>query len=160
MPIGNLISQHLANYYLGIFDHWVKEELRCGKYLRYMDDFVLFDSEKETLRKALGRIEEYLGAVLHLELRQPVRLNRCRLGLTFLGYRVHPGGLRLSARSRNRFVRKFKLYERLHLLGEWDEETLSRHVEPLIAFTRHAKAEGFRRAVLERHGVCPETRPA
>jgi superfamily II DNA helicase RecQ len=28
LPIGNLISQHLANFYLGIYDHWIKEKRR------------------------------------------------------------------------------------------------------------------------------------
>ena len=160
LPIGNLISQHLANYYLGIFDHWVKEERRCKKYLRYMDDFVLFGQSREELRRVLRQIEEYLSEMLQLQLRQPIKLNRCRLGLTFLGYRVFPGGLRLSAQSKKRFIRKMKQYEKMYLLGIWDEEMLVRHVEPLIEFTRHAKADGFRRAVLERYGVCPEARTA
>lgn len=34
LPIGNLISQHLANFYLGFFDHWIKESLRVRCYLR------------------------------------------------------------------------------------------------------------------------------
>ncbi|MCI5144894.1 MAG: hypothetical protein D3923_05045, partial [Candidatus Electrothrix sp. AR3] len=138
---------------------WIKEERHCRKYLRYMDDFVVFYNGRDDLRRELCQIEEYLSKVLKLELRQPIKLNRCRFGLTFLGYRVLPNGLRLSARSRNRFIRKFKLYERLYLLGLWDEETLNRHVEPLVEFTRKAKADGFRRAVLERYGGCPEARP-
>ena len=28
LPIGNLISQHLANFYLGHLDHWIKELIR------------------------------------------------------------------------------------------------------------------------------------
>ncbi|WP_339137935.1 MAG: RNA-directed DNA polymerase [Candidatus Electrothrix sp. GW3-4] len=156
LPIGNLISQHLANYYLGIFDHWIKEERRYKKYLRYMDDFVLFGQSKEKLRQELCRIEEYLERTLQLQLRQPIKLNRCRLGVTFLGYRVFPSGLRLSAQSKKRFIRKLKQYEEMYQLGIWGEDTLSRHVEPLIEFTRHAKADGFRRTVLERYGGCPE----
>jgi hypothetical protein len=46
MPIGNLISQHLANFYLGEFDHWVKEDLKIRGYLRYMDDFIVFGHER------------------------------------------------------------------------------------------------------------------
>lgn len=34
LPIGNLISQHLANNYLGFFDHWVKQERRVKGYVR------------------------------------------------------------------------------------------------------------------------------
>lgn len=45
LPIGNLTSQFFANVYLNDFDHFVKEELRCNKYLRYVDDLALFDDD-------------------------------------------------------------------------------------------------------------------
>jgi retron-type reverse transcriptase len=38
LPIGNLTSQFWSNCYLDPFDHFVKRELRCGAYLRYVDD--------------------------------------------------------------------------------------------------------------------------
>jgi len=37
LPIGNLTSQFWANCYLNPFDHFVKRELRCQAYLRYVD---------------------------------------------------------------------------------------------------------------------------
>ncbi len=37
IPIGNLTSQYFANY-LSFFDHFVKEELKVKRYIRYMDD--------------------------------------------------------------------------------------------------------------------------
>ena len=42
LPIGNLTSQLFANVYLDRFDHFVTEVLRAP-YLRYVDDFALFD---------------------------------------------------------------------------------------------------------------------
>jgi retron-type reverse transcriptase len=39
LPIGNLTSQFFANVYLSSFDHFVKEQLKAKKYLRYVDDF-------------------------------------------------------------------------------------------------------------------------
>jgi RNA-directed DNA polymerase len=41
LPIGNLTSQFWANCYLNPFDHFVKQELRCRGYLRYVDDGLL-----------------------------------------------------------------------------------------------------------------------
>jgi len=41
LPIGNLTSQHFANFYLAPLDRFLKEELRRGAYVRYMDDFVV-----------------------------------------------------------------------------------------------------------------------
>ena len=43
LPIGSLTSQHFANFYLGHLDRFVKEHLRVRGYVRYMDDFVIWD---------------------------------------------------------------------------------------------------------------------
>ena len=49
LPIGNLTSQFFANVYLDKFDHYIKEELQIKYYIRYMDDLVIFDNNKEKL---------------------------------------------------------------------------------------------------------------
>ncbi|MCI5196653.1 MAG: reverse transcriptase, partial [Candidatus Electrothrix sp. AW5] len=41
LPIGNLTSQFFANVYLNELDQFVKHELKCRHYLRYVDDFIL-----------------------------------------------------------------------------------------------------------------------
>ena len=62
------------------------------------------------------------------------------MGLTFLGYRVFPGHVRLAARSRKRFRRKLPLYHDKYTSGRWSEEETARHVEPLLAFVRRAES--------------------
>ncbi len=47
LPIGNLTSQFWANAYLNGFDHFVKRELRCPAYVRYVDDLLFFADEQE-----------------------------------------------------------------------------------------------------------------
>jgi retron-type reverse transcriptase len=42
LPIGNLTSQWWANVYLNAFDQFVKRELKCKAYLRYVDDLGAF----------------------------------------------------------------------------------------------------------------------
>ena len=46
LPIGNLTSQFFANHYLGVLDHHCKQSLGCRRYVRYMDDFVVWDSRE------------------------------------------------------------------------------------------------------------------
>jgi hypothetical protein len=48
-PIGNLTSQFWSNCYLHPFDLFVKRELGCKAYLRYVDDFALFSNSKADL---------------------------------------------------------------------------------------------------------------
>lgn len=159
VPIGNLTSQFFANHYLGLLDHYVKEALRCRRYVRYMDDFVLWSSEKDRLRHLRRETATFLRNSLHLELK-PVCLNACSRGMTFLGYRVCPGHVRLARRSRTRFRRKLARYHANYATGRWTEAETARHVEPLLAFVRRAETDSFRRRVLESiEGSCPNEAP-
>ena len=61
LPIGNLTSQFWANVYLNELDQFVKRELKCRHYVRYVDDLVLLDSSVEKLcgwRDAIGAFVE------------------------------------------------------------------------------------------------------
>jgi retron-type reverse transcriptase len=153
LPIGNLISQHLANFYLGGLDHWVKEELRVKGYLRYMDDFVLFGSDKVELKNNLRRAEEFLASNLALQVKEDRQLNKSVVGLPFLGYRVFPHCVRLSSQSRQRFIKRFRVNERSFLKGAWGARQLVRHMEPLIDFTKAAGSKGFRNGIIAKYGV-------
>lgn len=87
LPIGNYSSQHLANYYLAYFDHFVKEKLHIHHYFRYCDDMVLLHASKDYLRGCLKEITIYLESQLALEVKGnhqifPVDAR----GIDFLGY--------------------------------------------------------------------------
>lgn len=47
MPIGSLTSQLFANVYLNELDNFVKHKLKIKKYMRYMDDFIIFSEDKK-----------------------------------------------------------------------------------------------------------------
>ena len=102
VPIGNLISQHLANFYLGPLDRHIKEVRRIRGYLRYMDDFLLFAPEKESLQTELDEIRAFLETRLALSLKDNIQLNRTCFGVPFLGFRVFPAHIRLNPRSLRR----------------------------------------------------------
>lgn len=153
LPIGNLFSQHLANLYLGFFDHWVKETRRVKAYLRYMDDFILFADDKNRLQEELAAITDYLSEVLDLRLKANIQLNRVERGLPFLGFRIFPAHVRLNTRSKYRFSEKFRECERRYCQGLWSEKDLTAHAEALCAFTSMGDSLAFRRLCLERFGV-------
>jgi len=153
LPIGNLISQHLANYYLNPFDHWIKEELGIKGYVRYMDDFILFEDNKTKLKHHLERIHQFLHEKLKLELKHNIQLNYCSKGFPFLGFRIFPNKIRFTAHSRKRFIKKFKKYERKWITDEWTTEELVRHMEPLFAHAKMADTKAFRKDVINRFGV-------
>ena len=68
IPIGNLISQLLVNFYLNEFDHYVREDLGFDKYTRYVDDFCIISKDKERLLNSIPMMREKLneiGVTLH-----------------------------------------------------------------------------------------------
>lgn len=96
VPIGNYLSQYLANVFLSDLDHKIKEVLRVKYYYRYCDDLILLSNDKEDLRSWLKFIETELN-FLGLELKdnyQIYEINEVR-GVNCFGYVVHPTSVKL-----------------------------------------------------------------
>jgi RNA-directed DNA polymerase len=90
LPIGNLSSQFFANVYLDALDQFAKHTLKAKRYVRYVDDFVLFHHDRVQLQAWQEQIEEFLRTELHLELKADIRLRRLTDGVDFLGYVIYP----------------------------------------------------------------------
>jgi hypothetical protein len=90
LPKGNLSSQFFANVYLDALDQYAKHQLKAQRYLRYVDDFVLFHQDRRKLETWQDQIAEFLGRQLHLGLKAEIRLRRLQDGLDFLGYVIRP----------------------------------------------------------------------
>ena len=153
LPIGNLTSQHFANFYLSPLDRFLKETLRREAYVRYMDDFVVWGESGSELRAVCERVREFLEAELKLELKVNTAINRTAFGMDFLGYRLYPGTVRLARRSKVRFTRKFRRYEAAQRCGQWSELKLQQRMQALLAFVMPAESGAFRRHVLQQFGV-------
>lgn len=90
LPIGNYISQYLANFYLTTFDHFVKQDLKVKHYFRYADDIVILHSEKKQLHKLLHVIREYLWEKTLLEVKDNYQVFPVHArGIDFVGYRFY-----------------------------------------------------------------------
>lgn len=88
IPIGSYLSQYLGNIYLKELDHFIKENLHCKRYVRYMDDMVILGSSKEQLHIIRHEIEKYLNQNLHLELKNNYQIfPTFTRGIDFVGYR-------------------------------------------------------------------------
>lgn len=125
LPIGNLTSQWFGGIYLTPFDHWVKQELRCGGYLRYVDDFLLFSDDKTELRTWRAAIVERLAAD-RLRLHEgKSRAYRVADGVTFLGQRIWPGKRRIRRQNVIAARRRLKWNVRQYLDGTLAREALT-----------------------------------
>ena len=141
LPVGALTSQHLANFYLGVVDRFVKETLRVPGYVRYMDDMALWADDKQSLHAAKNQIDALLRDGLGLTLKSNWLLQPTAHGMGFLGYRVGRAGSRLNRLSRRRFVRRWRWIERALEGGRIGEDAAQRRVLAMAAFARVARRE-------------------
>ncbi len=154
IPIGNLTSQHFANFYLDPVDHFIKEKLRLTGYLRYMDDLVLFADEKRTLWKSLEMVRELLERRLLLSIKKgSVLLAPVYQGIPFLGMRIFPSVVRIDRAGWRRFRRKVMSRERDFSRGFIDEEALTRSMSSLVGHLKHENTRNLRANFLERPGA-------
>ena len=112
LPLGFYTSQWFANFYLQSFDHYVKEELHVKHYIRYMDDMVLFCSNKRGLHELRRQIMAYLSGNLELSVKDNWQVfrfhtwqNRGRF-LDFMGFRFYRNRVTLRRKITLKAMRK------------------------------------------------------
>jgi retron-type reverse transcriptase len=148
IPIGNLTSQFFANVYLDGFDHFVKEKLQCKYYIRYVDDFVVFDNSKERLSNVKAEIECYLGS-----LRLRLHCNKSRVylvqdGVRFLGYRMFPSHRLVIKTNALAMRRRMRRYSQEFRDGEVSLAQVRQCIQSWIGHACHADSYRLRGRVL------------
>ena len=138
LPIGNQTSQFFGNVYLDPLDHFVKEELRIGGYVRYVDDFVLFSDDKAELHFARESIKRFLGGLrLRLHPRKS-EIFPVGQGIRFLGYRVFPSHRLLARENVWRFLRRVRRIQRDFTAGHISPADIRARLMSWAGHARHA----------------------
>ena len=148
LPIGNLTSQFWANCYLNSLDQFIKRELRCLAYLRYVDDMLLFADDKGQLWEWRAAIIEFLAGLrltLHENRAQPQPVAE---GIPFLGFTVYPDHRRLKRCKGVAFQQHFKRLAAALAAGHLSFEELDAVVQGWVNHARTGDTWGLRRAVL------------
>jgi retron-type reverse transcriptase len=122
LPIGNLTSQFWANVYLHGLDQFVKRGLRCGGYVRYVDDFLVFGDDKARLHASCRAIEEFLCRLRLRVHSTKTQIRPTRYPIRFLGYRCRPDHRFLIRENIRRFRRRARRLEQDYAVGRigWD----------------------------------------
>ena len=147
LPIGNLTSQFFANVYLNSFDHFVKEELKISKYVRYVDDFALFSDERQLLADARLAIEEYLSQ-LRLKI-HPVKsqLFETKIGAIFLGFRIFPDRIRVRNSNLHQARRRLKRLQTDYIQGRIELEKVNQSIQSWFAHLAHGDTWQLRQQI-------------
>ena len=91
LPIGNLTSQLYSNVYLNPFDQFVKRDIRCEHYGRYVDDAGEVDPDRDWLLSQVPIQREFLADELGLQLHMgKLHIQEIHKGVEFLGAFVKP----------------------------------------------------------------------
>lgn len=124
--IGNLTSQWISNMALDPLDRYVRLELGCRYYGRYVDDAYFIAPTKEELlkmRKKVTRFVTDIGLTVHPK---KFYLQPASKGVSFLGAVIYPGRTVLSARFKRNLRR---------LRRRIDEDGMSReNVVSMVAY--------------------------
>jgi len=114
LPIGNLTSQLFSNVYLSEFDHYIKCQLQCKYYGRYVDDFVLVSTEKEFLTSAIPQIADFLMTNLQLTLHpKKIYLQQVSKGIKFLGIIIKPHRTYIANRTKGNFYKTIQQWNKI-----------------------------------------------
>ena len=154
IPIGNLTSQLFANIYLNELDQFVKHTLRATRYIRYMDDFLILDTDKRVLAGYREAIAQFVAEHLHLCLhpRKSI-IAPVRLGVDFLGYRLFEHHTRLRTSTVKRFVKRTKQAARHLAAGELPQALFDTGITSWQAYADYANSWRLRKALGARLGI-------
>ena len=116
LPIGLYTSQLLSIFYLNDLDHYIKEELKIKYYIRYQDDIVIIDKDKDYLKEILEIIKEELKRI-KLDINNKTKIYKNNENINYLGRKKN------KKRSKE-YLRKRKLKKRYYQYNK-GEITLS-----------------------------------
>lgn len=119
MPIGNLTSQLFSNVYLNEFDQWMKRQMHCHHYGRYVDDFYVVSADRQWLLGQRRPIAEFLDRELGLAVNEE-KTQICNVmhGVEFLGAFLKPRRRYVSNASLARIRSKVPQIEHIDDAGQ------------------------------------------
>ena len=107
LPIGNLTSQLFSNVYLNKLDQFMKRELKCQHFGRYVDDFYVVSADREWLLSIVPRVREFMASELGLAFHEgKLQIVSVRQGVEYLGAWLKPHRIYASRNCVGRIGRK------------------------------------------------------
>ena len=146
LPIGNLTSQSWANVYLNEFDHFVKRELRCKGYIRYVDDMLFFHDDLRELHRWLPEIKARL-ARHRMTVHPGAHPKPVTEGVPFLGFITFPTHTRIKNRKAWHFHRKYRKMSRQCRDRELPAEEVTRRAVSWVAHASHGDTWRLRESI-------------
>lgn len=152
-PIGNLTSQIFANFYLNVFDKFVKEECNIKYYGRYVDDFIIVHEDKQFLLQLKKKLKAYMYAKLHLHLHpRKIYLQHYSKGVKFIGAVIKPHRVYTGNRTKGNLYAKIRqfnfLFDKYPEQKKQTADKLVASVNSYLGFMLHYRTFKIRSKIL------------
>lgn len=152
LPIGNLTSRILANFFLTKLDRFIKETLGFKYYGRYVDDFMIVSSDKEKLKSSVDKIIEFAQRELKLTIHPNKRyFQHYTKGVQFIGSVIKPNRIYVLNRTKGSLYYKLR-----NLFNNPDEKRLDKlimTVNSYIGYMKHYNTYNIRKFFLNNSGL-------
>ena len=124
MPLGNYCSAYDANLLLKDMDEFIRSNVFVKHYVRYMDDFIIFCTNKRKARLLYSKIADIIK-VSGLKLKHTYQLFRLDdRGLDFIGYRFYRDKVILRKRNYLKLIKQVKHILKLFTIPVYDCQSL------------------------------------
>lgn len=141
MPLGNMTSQFFANVYLNELDQFVKHKLKAKYYIRYVDDFVILNENKEVLEYYLSEIHKFVQDNLKIQLHpNKSKILLLKRGIPFLGYRIF---------YYHKLLRKSNIKNMSRQLIKNNYDSLYKYLDGWFSYADHADTFNLRKKVTQ-----------
>lgn len=150
LPIGNLTSQVFANIYLNEFDHYVKEELKCRYYGRYVDDFFIVHNDRAFLQNLIPHLRDFLkercGLVLHPN---KIYLQPVSHGVAYLGAIIKPYRTYIGKRAKKNFYLSICEYRKMDTSVFENAKSVMATMNSYFGCATHHKSYGVEQKMMK-----------
>ncbi len=143
LPIGNYTSQTFANIYLNEVDQFIKHNLKCKYYFRYMDDSLVLTKSKKEAVEILSKIRKFLSENLKLELNSKTQIIKSKNGVNFCGYKINANRLKIRDRGKRNLKLKLRKVEQSIKDGELSSKEAYRYITGHIGYIKIANVKNL-----------------
>lgn len=147
LPLGNYTSQMFANIYLNELDQYIKHNLKCKYYYRYMDDMVIMCANKAIAKDFLNKITIFLQENLKLSLNSKTRIFKDIQGVNFCGYKINERRMKIRHTSKCRMKKKLKKYTNMLKEGKITLPEIQKSIAGWLGYVKHADSYNLRKSM-------------
>lgn len=149
LPIGSLTSQYFANYYLDGFDRFLSNHTHVLAMARYMDDVIWWCDSRNNAETVLTEAVDYLREKRLLSVKSDIQIQPSRVGVTYCGFRILQGVVRLSRRRKKALKQRRQYWEGQYKKGKISDLQLQTAYAAVHAIAQGADSLAWRQNQLQ-----------